>query len=256
MKGYESRLAFPGKQLIRVTAFYGRFWSNTRMEIINIDTCRPIIDTLFTHFNALTFIVAYLGICSAISSRLSDGLIGVFSNSRDGASVRWPVESLTQRNTLPPRRCRWRCCSADFLRLFSCSRCRLCRRKKNIDMLTGRTDRFGWDDGRADRNRNATQRKTDKRMCVCVCVADARGADAIVNEMRMARSKVVGLVVFEAVRYFASHRAQTNMQLCIQNVNWSHKLCEYDTSTCKRAFVGCLWIMFRMGDFHSLRLCM
>lgn len=86
----------------------------------------------------------YLGICSAISSKLSDGLIGVFSNKRDGASVRCPVESLTHRNTLPPRRCRWRCCSADFFRLFSCSRCRLCRRKKNIDMLT---DRRGWGGG-------------------------------------------------------------------------------------------------------------
>lgn len=31
----------------------------------------------------------YLGICSAISSRLSDGFMGVRSNSRDGASVRW-----------------------------------------------------------------------------------------------------------------------------------------------------------------------
>lgn len=78
----------------------------------------------------------HLGICSAISSRLSDGLIGVFSNSRDGASVKWPVESLTHRNTFPPRRCLCRC-SADFLRLFSCSRCRLCSRKKNMDILCG-----------------------------------------------------------------------------------------------------------------------
>lgn len=75
----------------------------------------------------------YLGIWSAISSKLSDGLIGVLSNNRDGAKVKWPVESLTHRNTRPPRRCRWR--SADFFRLFSCSRCRLCRRKKNMDIL-------------------------------------------------------------------------------------------------------------------------
>lgn len=76
----------------------------------------------------------YLGIWSAISSKLSDGFIGVFSKRRDGANVKLFVESLFVRNTLAPRRCRWRCC-ADFLRLFSCSRCKLCNRKKNIDIL-------------------------------------------------------------------------------------------------------------------------
>lgn len=30
----------------------------------------------------------YLGICKAISSKLSDGLMGVFSKSRDGANVK------------------------------------------------------------------------------------------------------------------------------------------------------------------------
>lgn len=79
--------------------------------------------------------IRYLGICSAISSKLSDGLTGVFSNSRDGANVRWPAPSLLLRKTLAPRRCRCRCCSADFFRLFSCSRCKLCSRKKNIDIL-------------------------------------------------------------------------------------------------------------------------
>lgn len=78
----------------------------------------------------------YLGICSAISSKLSDGFIGVFSNRRDGAKVKWPVVSLSLRKTLAPRRCRCRCWATDFFRLFSCSRCKLCSRKKNIDILS------------------------------------------------------------------------------------------------------------------------
>lgn len=79
----------------------------------------------------------HLGIWRAISSRLSEGLIGVRSKRREGAKVRWPVESLTHLNTLAPLRwrCCWRCCSTRFLRLFSSARCRLCNRKKNIDIL-------------------------------------------------------------------------------------------------------------------------
>lgn len=60
--------------------------------------------------------------------------MGVFSNKRDGANVKWWPVSLSLRNTLAPRRCRWRCWT-DFFRLFSCSRCKLCNRKKNIDIL-------------------------------------------------------------------------------------------------------------------------
>jgi len=64
--------------------------------------------------------------------------MGVRSKRREGARVRWPVESLTHLKTLAPLRCRcWRCCSTRFLRLFSSARCRLCNRKKNIDILRG-----------------------------------------------------------------------------------------------------------------------
>lgn len=92
----------------------------------------------------------HLGICSAISSRLSDGLIGVRSKRREGASVRWPVESLTHLKTLAPRRwrCCWRCCSTRFLRLFSSARWRLCKRKKNIDILLGQSRDVDGDGGR------------------------------------------------------------------------------------------------------------
>lgn len=75
-----------------------------------------------------------LGICRAISSKLSLGFIGVFSNSLDGA-VRWlKSPRLTRRNTLAPRRSRWRS-SIFFFFLFASSRCKLCSRKKNIDIL-------------------------------------------------------------------------------------------------------------------------
>lgn len=46
---------------------------------------------------------------------------------------------------LGPRRwrCCCRCCSTRFLRLFSSARCRLCNRKKNIDILRGKMWRGG-----------------------------------------------------------------------------------------------------------------
>lgn len=77
--------------------------------------------------------MGYLGICSAISSKLSLGFIGVFSNSLDGA-VRCVLKSerLTRLNTFAPRRCRN---SIFFFFLFASSRCKLWRRKKNIDIL-------------------------------------------------------------------------------------------------------------------------
>lgn len=74
----------------------------------------------------------YLGIWSAISSRLSLGFIGVFSNSREGA-VKWLRSArLTRRKTLAPLLW-WS--SAFLLFLFASSRWRLWRRKKNIDIL-------------------------------------------------------------------------------------------------------------------------
>lgn len=82
--------------------------------------------------------MGYLGICSAISSKLSLGFIGVFSNSLDGA-VRCVLKSerLTRLNTFAPRRCRN---SIFFFFLFASSRCKLWRRKKNIDILHVRLD--------------------------------------------------------------------------------------------------------------------